>query len=162
MNIIHVSAIALIDSDGRILLAERPQGKAMGGMWEFPGGKIEVGETPEQALIRELQEELAIDVSHTCLTPVSFVSHSYTNTPPAKGEGGEHECPCCGPFVSAAELGLRHEFHLVMYLFACRKWKGTPHPQEGQRLKWIKPADMKSLSMPPADIPLVASLLNLL
>jgi 8-oxo-dGTP diphosphatase len=120
-----VSAVALIDVDGRVLLAQRPPGKSMAGLWEFPGGKVEPGETPEVALIRELQEELGIDTWKSCLAPLSFASHTYD------------------------------DFHLLMPLFACRKWEGTPHAREGQVLKWVRPLDMRSYPMPPADLPLI-------
>ncbi|CUH85521.1 8-oxo-dGTP diphosphatase MutT [Thalassovita mediterranea] len=120
-----VSAVALIDKEGRILLAQRPEGKSMAGLWEFPGGKVEVGETPEHALIRELQEELGIDTWESCLAPLTFASHSY------------------------------EKFHLLMPLFACRKWDGIPQPREGQVLKWVRPADLRDYPMPPADIPLI-------
>ncbi len=125
MKIVLVSAVALIDVDGRILLAQRPAGKSMAGLWEFPGGKVEVGETPEHALIRELQEELGINTWSSCLAPLTFASHSYD------------------------------DFHLVMPLFACRKWEGTPQGREGQTLKWVRAKDLKSYPMPPADIPLI-------
>jgi 8-oxo-dGTP diphosphatase len=120
-----VSAVALIDVDGRILLAQRPAGKSMAGLWEFPGGKVEPGETPEAALIRELHEELGINTWSSCLAPLTFASHSYD------------------------------DFHLLMPLFACRKWEGTPIAREGQVLKWVRAADLKSYPMPPADIPLI-------
>ena len=132
MKIVVVAAVALIDRDGRILLAERPEGKSMAGLWEFPGGKVELGETPETALIRELQEELAIDTWQSCLAPLTFASHTY------------------------------EDFHLLMPLFACRKWNGTPTPQEGQRLAWAPVKDLRSYPMPPADIPLIAMLRDLL
>ena len=131
-NVITCSAVALIDNDGRVLLAQRPEGKAMAGLWEFPGGKIEQGETPEQALVRELKEELDIDTSGSCLAPLTFASHSYD------------------------------DFHLLMPVFACRVWQGIPTPQEGQKLAWVKPDDMKDYPMPPADIPLIAVLQDLL
>lgn len=125
MKIVLVSAVALIDIDGRVLLAQRPEGKAMAGLWEFPGGKVEAGETPEAALIRELQEELGIDTRASCLAPLAFASHSYP------------------------------EFHLLMPLFACRRWEGSVVPREGQRLTWVRPAEMRSYPMPPADEPLI-------
>jgi 8-oxo-dGTP diphosphatase len=120
-----VSAVALIDADGRVLLAQRPEGKSMAGLWEFPGGKVETGETPERALVRELQEELGINTWQSCLAPLTFASHSYDN------------------------------FHLLMPLFACRKWEGIPTPQEGQTLEWARPNALKNYPMPPADIPLI-------
>lgn len=125
MKVVLVSAVALIDTDGRVLLAQRPEGKSMAGLWEFPGGKIEAGETPEVALIRELQEELGINTWQSCLAPLTFASHSYDS------------------------------FHLLMPLFACRKWQGTPQSREGQTLKWVRPNDLKSYPMPPADVPLI-------
>jgi 8-oxo-dGTP diphosphatase len=128
MKTVLVSAVALIDVDGRVLLAQRPEGKSMAGLWEFPGGKVEHGETPEAALIRELQEELGIDTWQSCLAPLTFASHSYD------------------------------DFHLLMPLFACRKWDGTPTPREGQTLKWVHGKDLKSYPMPAADIPLIPTL----
>jgi 8-oxo-dGTP diphosphatase len=125
MKTVLVSAVALIDPDGRILLAQRPEGKSMAGLWEFPGGKIEPGETPEHALIRELEEELGINTWASCLAPLTFASHSYD------------------------------DFHLLMPLFACRKWEGTPRAREGQTLKWVYSRDLKSYPMPAADIPLI-------
>ena len=124
MKTLLVSAVALIDIDGRVLLAQRPEGKSMAGLWEFPGGKVEPGETPEVALIRELHEELGIDTWESCLAPLTFASHSYET------------------------------FHLLMPLFACRKWNGTPTPQENQKLAWVRARDLKNYPMPPADIPL--------
>ena len=128
MNTILVVAVALIDKDGRILLAQRPPNKSMAGLWEFPGGKVEDGENPEDALIRELNEELGINTWGSCLAPLSFASHSY------------------------------EEFHLLMPLFACRKWTGTPMAIEGQVLKWVSKNDLKNYAMPPADIPLIAAI----
>lgn len=125
MKTVLVSAVALIDIDGRVLLAQRPEGKSMTGLWEFPGGKVEPGETPEHALIRELQEELGIDTWASCLAPLTFASHSYDN------------------------------FHLLMPLFACRKWHGTPQPKEGQNLKWVRAKDLREYPMPAADLPLI-------
>ena len=132
MKLVHVSAVALIDDASRVLLAQRPEGKMMAGMWEFPGGKVEAGETPEQALFREIKEELAIELCQPCTSPLSFVSHAY------------------------------EEFHLIMYLFTCRKWDGIPMPQEGQNLTWKTPQQMLDLPMPPADIPLLPILRDLL
>lgn len=125
MKLVLVAAVALIDADGRVLLAQRPEGKAMAGLWEFPGGKVEPGETPEHALMRELKEELGIDTWSSCLAPLSFASHAYD------------------------------DFHLLMPLFACRKWQGQPHGQEGQALAWVRPRDLRSYPMPPADLPLI-------
>ncbi|MGH1463998.1 MAG: (deoxy)nucleoside triphosphate pyrophosphohydrolase [Cognatishimia sp.] len=125
MKTVLVAAVALIDRDGRVLLAQRPEGKSLAGLWEFPGGKVEAGETPEVALIRELQEELAIDTWASCLAPLTFASHSY------------------------------EDFHLLMPLFACRKWQGTPMSNEGQALKWVYPKDFRKYPMPPADVPLI-------
>lgn len=125
MKTVLVSAVALIDVDGRVLIAQRPEGKSMAGMWEFPGGKVEAGETPEAALIRELQEELGINTWSSCLAPLTFASHTY------------------------------EKFHLLMPLFACRKWEGIPQGKEGQTLKWVFPKDLRNYDMPPADIPLI-------
>ena len=125
MKVVLVSAVALIDVDGRVLLAQRPEGKSMAGMWEFPGGKVEQGETPEEALIRELDEELGIETWGSCLAPLTFASHSYD------------------------------DFHLLMPLFACRKWHGTPQPKEGQNLKWVRAKDLREYPMPAADLPLI-------
>ena len=128
MKVILVSAVALIDRDGRVLITQRPKGKSMEGLWEFPGGKIEFGETPEDALVRELHEELGIETWSSCLAPITFASHRYS------------------------------DFHLLMPLFACRKWDGTPKPNEGQILKWVHVKSLKDFPMPPADIPLIAVL----
>lgn len=125
MTIIIVSAVALVDKDGRVLLAQRPEGKSMAGLWEFPGGKVETGETPETALIRELHEELGIETWDSCLAPLSFASYTYET------------------------------FHLLMPLFICRKWEGIAQPKEGQTLKWVFPKDMRDYPMPPADLPLI-------
>ena len=125
MKTVLVSAAALIDGEGRVLLAQRPEGKSMAGLWEFPGGKVEEGETPEAALIRELHEELGIETWQSCLAPLCFASHSY------------------------------EKFHLLMPLFACRKWQGTPQGREGQTLKWVRPNALRDYPMPPADIPLI-------
>jgi len=132
VSVVLVAAVALIDVDGRVLLAQRPEGKAMAGLWEFPGGKVDAGETPEGALIRELAEELGIDVAASCLAPFTFASHAYP------------------------------DFHLLMPLYLCRKWKGIVVPQEGQRLAWVRPAKLADYAMPPADKPLVAMLRDLL
>ena len=133
-----VSAVALIDRDGRVLLAQRPEGKTMAGLWEFPGGKIEPGETPEKALIRELDEELGINTAASCLAPLSFASHSY------------------GPSDN------RPAFHLLMMLYVCRRWQGRPQPIEGGALKWVRPQQLRDYPMPEADIPLIAALQDLL
>ena len=127
-----VSAVALIDRDGRVLLAQRPAGKRMAGLWEFPGGKIETGETPEAALIRELDEELGIDTAESCLAPLTFASHSYD------------------------------DFHLLMLVYVCRKWSGTPRPLEGGELAWVRASRLRDYDMPPADIPLIPVLQDLL
>ncbi len=127
-NMILVVACALVDGDGRVLVAERPAGKNMAGLWEFPGGKVEADETPEAALIRELKEELSVDVTAACLAPLSFASHAYD------------------------------DFHLLMPLYVCRKWDGQIVPREGQNTKWLRPRDLFDLPMPPADKPLIAAL----
>ncbi|MCP5432869.1 MAG: 8-oxo-dGTP diphosphatase MutT [Alphaproteobacteria bacterium] len=132
MKLVLVAACALIDPDGRVLLAQRPHGKAMAGLWEFPGGKIEAGERPEEALIRELKEELAIDVKESCLAPFVFASHAYP------------------------------DFHLLMPLYLCRRWSGQVRPCEGQVTKWVGPASLSDYPMPPADAPLVAHLREIL
>ena len=125
MKILLVSAVALIDPEGRVLLAQRPEGKSLAGLWEFPGGKVEPNETPEAALIRELKEELGIDTWRSCLAPLTFASHSYD------------------------------DFHLLMPLFACRRWQGIPVPREGQTLAWVHPQHLRDYPMPPADLPLI-------
>ena len=132
MKRVLVSAVALIDADGRILLAKRPEGKTLAGLWEFPGGKVEEGECPEQALIRELKEELGIDVEQSCLAPLTFASHAYD------------------------------DFHLLMPLYVCRRWKGLVQGLEGQDLKWVHAKDLRKYPMPPADLPLIPHLLDLL
>ncbi len=128
LPVVLVAAVALVDVDGRVLLARRPEGKPMAGLWEFPGGKIEAGETPEAALIREMKEELGIDIQSACLAPFTFASHSY------------------------------EKFHLLMPLYLCRRWQGTPRSLEGQALKWVRPRDMADYPVPPADVPLIAML----
>jgi 8-oxo-dGTP diphosphatase len=132
MQLMLVAAVALVDADRRVLIAQRPQGKALAGLWEFPGGKLEAGETPEQALIRELEEELGISTKSACLAPVSFASYSYES------------------------------FHLLMPLYVCRKWQGTPVAREHAALKWVRPQALRDYPMPPADEPLVAALCDLL
>ncbi len=127
-----VVAIALVDADSRVLIAKRPEGKEMAGLWEFPGGKVGDGELPETALVRELQEELGIDITESCLAPVTFASHLYDG------------------------------FHLLMPLYVCRVWEGTLKPREGQELKWVRPVRLGDYDMPPADAPLVAMLRDLL
>lgn len=131
-KIVLVAACALVDADNRILIAQRPMGKSMAGLWEFPGGKIEAGETPEAALIRELEEELGIETKETCLAPLTFASHSYET------------------------------FHLLMPLFICRRFWGTPQPKEGQTLKWVRAKQLRDYDMPPADEPLISHLLDYL
>ena len=125
MRLILVSAVALIDRDGRVLLAQRPPGKSMAGLWEFPGGKVEADETPEACLIRELHEELGIGTWKSCLAPLTFASHAYP------------------------------DFHLLMPLFACRKWDGIVQAREGQQLAWVRPEHLRDYPMPPADLPLI-------
>ncbi len=136
MTLVLVVAAVLIDADGRVLLAQRPKGKSMAGFWEFPGGKLQAGETPESALIRELNEELGIHTWDSCLAPISFASHAYT------GKDG----------------GKDGDFHLLMPVFACRKWQGIAQGREGQSLAWVWPKDLKTYQMLPADAPLIAVL----
>lgn len=130
--VLLVAAVALVDADGRVLIAQRPEGKPMAGLWEFPGGKVGPSETPEEALIRELAEELGIDVTQNCLAPFTFASHRYD------------------------------DFHLLMPLYVCRVWEGSARPLEGQALKWVRPVRLGDYPMPPADRPLVAMLRDLL
>jgi 8-oxo-dGTP diphosphatase len=132
MPTILVAAAALIDADGRVLLSRRPADKQLGGLWEFPGGKVEAGERPEAALIRELKEELGIDVAQSCLAPLTFASHAYEN------------------------------FHLLMPLYVCRRWQGQVSGREGQELAWVRPARLRDYPMPPADVPLIPHLIDLL
>jgi 8-oxo-dGTP diphosphatase len=132
VKLVLVVACALVDADGRVLIAERPAGKAMAGLWEFPGGKVEVGERPEDTLIRELKEELGIVVKEPCLAPLTFASHDYS------------------------------EFHLLMPLYVCRRWDGMVSAREGQRLAWVRPNRLRDYPMPPADEPLIAHLATLL
>ena len=131
-KILLVAACALVDADGRVLLTQRPEGKKLAGLWEFPGGKVEPGETPEAALIRELAEEVGITTREACLAPLTFASHGYD------------------------------EFHLLMPLFVCRRFEGTARGLEGQALKWVRPRDMRDYPMPPADEPLIPYLIDLL
>jgi len=132
VKLLVVAACALVDADGRVLIAERPPGRTMAGLWEFPGGKVEAGERPEDTLIRELKEELDIVVREACLAPLTFASHSYA------------------------------DFHLLMPLYVCRRWDGTARALEGQRLAWVKPNRLKDYPMPPADLPLIPHLMELL
>ena len=132
LPVVLVAAVALVDADGRVLLAQRPDGKNMAGLWEFPGGKVEAGETPEQALIRELREELAIDTARSCLAPLVFASHGYD------------------------------DFHLLMPLFACRVWRGQPQAREHAQLAWVRPERLADYPMPPADLPLIPLLRDFL
>jgi len=131
-RLVLVVAVALVDADGRVLVARRPEGKAMEGLWEFPGGKVQGGETPEVALIRELREELGIDTETSCLAPLTFASHAYD------------------------------DFHLLMPLYVCRVWRGTPTAHEAQALRWVRPGQLFDLAMPAADAPLIAPLVELL
>ena len=131
-KLLLVVACALVDADRRVLIAQRPEGKSLAGLWEFPGGKLEPGETPEEALIRELQEELGIETKTACLAPLSFASHSYEN------------------------------IHLLMPLYVCRKWQGAPRAIEHAALKWVRPQTLRDYPMPPADEPLIAALCDLL
>ena len=130
--VVLVVACALVDIDGRVLLTRRPPGKPMAGLWEFPGGKLLPGETPEAAVIRELREEIGVDTETSCLAPLTFASHAYD------------------------------DFHLLMPLYVCRVWHGTPTPLEGQELRWVRPRDMAAYPSPPADVPLVAFLRDFL
>ena len=132
LRLLLVVAVALVDVDGRVLVSERPAGKQLAGLWEFPGGKVEPGERPEQTLIRELAEELGIRVEEPCLAPLTFASHAYS------------------------------DFHLLMPLYVCRRWTGTPRLMEGQALKWVRPKALRDLAMPPADAPLIPFLVDLL
>lgn len=132
MRIVLVAAVALVDADARVLISRRPEAKQLGGLWEFPGGKVEAGERPETALIRELKEELAIDVTESCLAPLTFASHGY------------------------------EDFHLLMPLYVCRRWKGIAQGAEGQEIRWVKPLKLRDYPMPPADIPLIPHLIDLL
>jgi 8-oxo-dGTP diphosphatase len=131
-RLLLVVAVALVDGDSRILMAQRPEGKQLAGLWEFPGGKLEPGERPEETLIRELHEELGITVKEACLAPLTFASHAYES------------------------------FHLLMPLYICRRWEGTPASREGQALRWIRPGKLRELPMPPADEPLIPPLIDLL
>jgi 8-oxo-dGTP diphosphatase len=131
-RVVLVAACALIDADGRVLICRRPEGKTMGGLWEFPGGKVEAGERPEDALIREMQEELGVTIKEPCLAPFTFASHSYP------------------------------DFHLLMPLYVCRRWEGTPTAHEHPEIKWVQPKDLPNYQMPPADKPLIPMLRDLL
>jgi 8-oxo-dGTP diphosphatase len=132
VKLVLVAACALVDADGRVLLAQRPAGRAMAGLWEFPGGKVEAGERPEQTLIRELREELGISVTEACIAPLTFASHTYP------------------------------DFHLLMPLYVCRRWEGAVIAKEGQKLAWVRPNRLRDYEMPPADIPLIPHLTALL
>ena len=130
MRILLVAACALVDVEGRVLIAQRPEGKSMAGLWEFPGGKVEPGETPEATLVRELNEEIGVSTSEACLAPLTFASRSYP------------------------------DFHLLMPLYVCRRWSGIPEPREGQALKWVRPVKLRDFPMPPADLPLIPALID--
>ena len=130
MKLLLVAACALVDVDGRVLIAQRPAGKTMAGLWEFPGGKVETGETPEATLVRELGEEIGVTTSEACLAPLTFASHAYP------------------------------DFHLLMPLYVCRRWSGVPEPREGQALKWVMPVKLRDYPMPPADLPLIPALID--
>lgn len=132
VKLLLVVAAALVDTDGRVLMAQRPEGKALAGLWEFPGGKVEPGERPEETLIRELAEELGIAVNEPCLAPLTFASHAYP------------------------------DFHLLMPLYICRRWEGVPQSREAQALRWVRPGALRDLPMPPADLPLIPFLIDLL
>jgi 8-oxo-dGTP diphosphatase len=132
MRLLLVAACALVDADNRVLIAQRPEGKALAGLWEFPGGKVEVGESPEDCLVRELHEELGVTTWKSCLAPLSFASHAY------------------------------EDFHLLMPLFVCRKWEGQVRAAEHQALKWVRPVQLRDYPMPPADEPLIPALIDLL
>jgi 8-oxo-dGTP diphosphatase len=131
-RLLLVAACALVDADGRVLIAQRPEGKQLAGLWEFPGGKVETGETPEECLIRELREEIGVETQAACLAPLTFASHSYD------------------------------DFHLLMPLYVCRRFTGIAAPREGQALKWVKPVRLRDYPMPPADAPLIPFLIDLL
>jgi 8-oxo-dGTP diphosphatase len=131
-RLVLVAACALVDADGRVLIAQRPPGKQLAGLWEFPGGKVEPGETPEECLIRELREEIGVETKVACLAPLTFASHSYD------------------------------DFHLLMPLYVCRRFEGIAVPREGQKLKWVRPRQMRDYPMPPADAPLIPTLIDLL
>jgi len=131
-RLLLVVAVALVDIDGRVLVTQRPEGRSLAGLWEFPGGKVEAGERPEAALIRELQEEIGIEVEEACLAPLTFASHAYP------------------------------DMHLLMPLYVCRRWTGVARSCEGQTLRWMFPVDLQTLPMPPADAPLIPSLIDLL
>jgi len=130
VKLLLVAACALVDVDGRVLIAQRPAGKTMAGLWEFPGGKVETGETPEATLVRELGEEIGVTTSEACLAPLTFASHAYP------------------------------DFHLLMPLYVCRRWSGVPEPREGQALKWVMPVKLRDYPMPPADLPLIPALID--